>query len=191
MLRQWPILSLLLTFIAVLCYEAAGQTASSGITVLGSRWYPFKFSKPVGLITAEQKPGPGIPTDKTVVYQDSTIFNKQYFFYETIVRNDSGRSTLSIAWHHVFFDKDTGDEVGRIPLGFSDKKIGKGKTQQLTKARTSPPTKTIDANNPKQDLLQRIEIKCVIFDDGSSWRASGVTVDQCADPKGKKRGYFN
>lgn len=136
-----------------------GQNAAGthpGVTVLASRWYPFKFDgKSEALITAMPKPGPGVPTDRPAAdTRGDALRSKQFFFYETIVRNDSAKTILSIAWDHVFIDRDNREE-GRIPLSWIDSKIAKGKTQQLKKARTLPPTMTVNAGDAQQTLTEK------------------------------------
>lgn len=183
----------MVTAMLILTFPSASQTApptGSGVTVLSSRWYPSeitRWGKPV--VTGVPEPPPGATTVKLPdVYRQDL-----YFFYETIVRNDTGKAIISIAWDHVFYDTQNDKVISRIPLTNGGERLDKGKTLLLKKARRSPPTLTVKANETAQEnqknIWQKIEIKCVVFSDRTNWLAEGIKPEQCANPK--KGGYLN
>ncbi len=184
---------LLMLMLAVPNAMAQGPSANnSGLVFFESRWYPsmMSVSSEVRSTGIPELPS-GVPNDKYPTEKKYDYRTELYFFYETKIRNGTGKAILSIAWDHIFIDRASGALVGRIPLAYADKKIGNGQTVKLAKARRTPPTRTIDAHDSKPDLLQRIELKCLVFADKTRWLAEGVATEQCVDTKPKKRGYFN
>ena len=113
---------------------------------------------------------------------DAAIIEKQrekppsqyYFIYKTKLKNNYTSPITQIDWDHVFFERDTENEVGRQQFT-SDEQIGPGKTKELTVIITSPPAHTISVtamNLEERDLFtERIVLVRVKYADGRVWPA--------------------
>ena len=97
-----------------------------------------------------------------------------YFIYKTKFKNNHTAAIVQIDWDHVFFERDTENEVGRQEFT-SDEQIGPGKTKELTVRLTSPPARTISVTSlnleERNRLSERIILVRVKFADGHVWQA--------------------
>ena len=98
---------------------------------------------------------------------------KYYFIYKTKIKNTHTAAITQIDWDHVFYERGTGNELGRQEFT-SDEQIGPGKTKELTVTITSPPTRTVSItslNLEEHDhLSEKIVIIRVKYADGRVWQ---------------------
>jgi len=95
------------------------------------------------------------------------------FVYKLLLQNSDPRSIKSIDWDYVFYDRSTGEEVGRRQFT-SDAKIAPGKTKELKFFIPTPPAKTISITSlnkrEREGLSEAIVIARVEYVDGSLWK---------------------
>lgn len=100
--------------------------------------------------------------------------SQYYFIYKTKLRNNSTSAIVQIDWDHVFFERDTENEMGRQQFT-SDEQIGPGKTKELTVTMTSPPTKTVSVTSlnieERSRFTEKIVLVSVKYADGRVWNA--------------------
>ena len=98
--------------------------------------------------------------------------SKYYFIYKIRIKNNSTAAITQIDWDHVFFERDTENEVGRQEFT-SDEQIGPGKTKELMVTITSPPTRTISVTSlnleERDRFTERIVLVRVKYADGRVW----------------------
>lgn len=99
---------------------------------------------------------------------------RYYFIYKTKVKNNYTAPITEIDWDHIFFERDTDNELGRQQFT-SVEKIAPGKTKELTVTMTSPPTRTISVTSlnleERDRFTEKIEIVRVKYADGHVWTA--------------------
>jgi hypothetical protein len=99
---------------------------------------------------------------------------RYYFIYKTKVKNNYTSPITEIDWDHVFYERDTENEMGRQEFT-SVEHIAPGKTKELTVTMTSPPTKTVSVTSlnleERNRFTEKIEIVRVKYADGHIWEA--------------------
>lgn len=99
---------------------------------------------------------------------------KYYFIYKTKIKNNHTSAITQIDWDHVFYERDTDNELGRQEFT-SDEQIGPGKTKELTVTVTSPPTHTVSVTSLNLEETKRFTEKIVLvrikYADGRVWQA--------------------
>jgi len=152
-----------------------------GVTVLEWRWekhtsngmqYPQPPPPPVGL------PNEGVP-DRPFVWD---IRGTSYFYYVQI-KNEGPKVIRSMALDYVFNDLDSKVELGRRTLN-NFEKIDLNKTKWLeVRAFPSGPPKvtTVEGikKDPRSSFDEHVEIKCVLYADGTGWRAADTEPKTC------------
>ncbi len=97
------------------------------------------------------------------------------FKYVMVVHNQAVKTIKEIDWDYVFTDEKTGDELGRRQFT-SVEKVGASKRKELIVRVTAPPTHSISAysmgKNERAGLVEKIEIRRILYDDGSVWVAN-------------------
>lgn len=110
--------------------------------------------------------------------------SRRVYLYEATFRNRSPRSVKAIRWDHLFLDPKSDTVLRRFAFRETRSKIGKNGSKTFRRYSPRPPSGTIDAENRSSDLgedyKQRIDIKCVLFSDGTIWKAADATSAQCA-----------
>src|SRR5262245_11568104 len=109
-----------------------------------------------------------------VAVQHQTKPSRYVFMYKTTVRNLSDKQITSIDWDYVFFEKTTGQELGRQQFS-NDEKINPGKSKELLISITKPPTHTISVTslnkNEADSLRGLVVVVRVTYSDGSVWQS--------------------
>jgi hypothetical protein len=97
---------------------------------------------------------------------------KYFFIYKTKIKNNHSSAITQIDWDHVFFERDSENEVGRQQFT-SEEQIGPGKTKELTVTITAPPARTVSVSSLNLEERDRLSEKIVVvrvkYADGSVW----------------------
>ena len=100
--------------------------------------------------------------------------SRYYFIYTAKIKNNRTAAITQIDWDHVFYERETENEVGRQEFT-SDEQIGPGKTKELTVTTTSPPTRTVSVTSLNLEERDRFTEKIVLlrikYADGRVWQA--------------------
>ena len=100
--------------------------------------------------------------------------SRYYFIYKAKIKNNHTAAITQIDWDHVFYERDTENEVGRQEFT-SDEQIGPGKTKELTVTTTSPPAHTVSVTSLNLEERDRFTEKIVLlrvkYADGRVWQA--------------------
>ncbi len=151
---------------------AAAKPGEAGVTASRSKWERGVLNNLTPPMFDSSRPdmsGPGNPF-RNVIHG---------YYYQADFTNGSELKIKGIIWEYVFLDPATKEELGRHKI-FSKTSIKKGKTDTVTAFRIKPPSGTISAEalgekDRKNQYLERIEIKAVLFSDGSLWQAAGTS----------------
>jgi hypothetical protein len=188
------------------CGIAAAQTPSPqlgppGVSVVGTKWEKIRtftravptFPAPVVSETSGQlKPpndnsdlrrmgGGEVPADVQVkAINDQTA---QLFFYYIFikVKNTGPKKIRSVAYDFIFTDAGTREELKRYShRGFET--IGANETKWIKSVSQGPPQQVTLAGlqkDKRSPFDERAELKCVLFTDGSGWKAPDVDQKTC------------
>lgn len=114
--------------------------------------------------------------------------SRRFYAYETEFRNETGRKIVAMAWIHSFMSPTTGEILRRF--GFAAKqKIDNGKTSKVRRTSMLGPSGKINVQDLKKDESEaydeRIDIRCVWFEDGTLWRSSKHPSSDCRETSRK------
>jgi hypothetical protein len=100
--------------------------------------------------------------------------SRYYFIYKAKIKNTHTETITQIDWDHVFYERDTQNEVGRQEFT-SDEQIPPGKTKELIVTVTSPPTRTVSVTalnlEERERFTEKIVLLRVKYADGRVWQA--------------------
>jgi hypothetical protein len=104
----------------------------------------------------------------------------QRYVYSVEVLNNGRKEIKALKWDYVFSDPVTHDELKRLS-GFGDAAIRASQKKTLKINTLSSPTRVINGSAPSSasPYEERVEIRCVLFADGSLWRKPGTKNDEC------------
>ena len=99
--------------------------------------------------------------------------------YSLEIQNDGGKPIKAIRWNYIIFDSKTNEELGTHEFE-SFEKVGPNKAKSLTAKSRLSPTRVVPIQiTDKSATIERVVIKCVIYEDGTLWQASGMTEPVC------------
>ena len=123
-----------------------------------------------------------MPPDTSIKpVNDKTYTASDYYLYVK-VQNAGAKEIRSIAYDYVFSDPGTKTELKRDSIrGFV--KIGKNKTKWIQTGPGPGPPQSVSVSGLQKDQRspfdERVEIKCVVFGDGTSWRSPNASPETC------------
>ena len=187
------------------CGIAAAQTTSPpvgppGISVVETKWEKMRvftrgtptFADPVVSDTGMVKPpndnsdlrrmgGGEVPPDvRTKAINDEMAQNFSYYLFIK-VKNTSSKKILSVAYDYVFTDPGSKQELKRYSRrGFET--IGANETKWIRSISQGPPQQVTVAGlkkNERSPFDERAELKCVLFSDGTGWKAPDADQKTC------------
>jgi hypothetical protein len=169
-------------FCAVLvCGQSNAPAGPPGLSVLQYRWEKhtsngMKYSQPTP--TAVGQVVENVP-DRPVV---NWPYGTSYFYYIRI-KNDGLKVIRSMALDYVFNDPDSKSELGRRTLNSFEKiDLNKMKWIEVRAVPFGPP-KLATVEGIKKDRRspfdEHIEIKCVLYTDGTGWKAPDAEAKTC------------
>jgi hypothetical protein len=104
------------------------------------------------------------------------------YVYSMKIRNTGAKEIEGVAWDYIFLDPATSAEVGRHQF-LSFQKVEPAKTATFQSELRTPPVRTIRtqtvAENKHGKLSEKSEIRCVLYADGTTWRAPSTSEDVC------------
>lgn len=114
--------------------------------------------------------------------EDSPAFVERrgpFFLYTLEIQNAGGKPIKAIRWNYIIFDSKTNEELGTHEFE-SFEKVGPNKAKSLTAKSRLSPTRVVPIQiTDKSATIERVVIRCVIYEDGTLWQASGMTEPVC------------
>jgi hypothetical protein len=182
-------LRLFILSLSLFCSGAAAAQSTEtkpqapGVSVLEWKW--LRTSSGSGLNTSVPTTRPvgdaneGVP-DRS---QPVVVWSSGAFVYSVRVRNEGAKVVRSFAWDYVFIDHDSKLELGRRSLNAFEK-VGLNQTKwiHLRPLLLGPPklvtVKGLEKNR-QAPFDEHVEIKCLLFTDGSGWKAPDAETKTC------------
>lgn len=169
-------------FLFLLCMWAVasvGQAIQSaetppGVTVRRYKWQQVGVGPSVDPSWKAESDS----TSSSSSSEDSATFVERrgpFFLYSLEIQNDGGKPIKAIRWNYVIFDSKTNEELGTHEFENFDR-VGSNKAKSLTAKSRLSPTRVVPIQvTDKSATIERVAIKCVVYEDGSLWQASGMT----------------
>ncbi|MFN2579345.1 MAG: hypothetical protein ABR607_16870 [Pyrinomonadaceae bacterium] len=181
-----------LTIAFLLCLSGAtcwGQTPPPGDMPPGIAIRKYKWEK-VGAgpsvdstFKAENDSPSGNTSDSSTPAQASGLRDRDtpFFMYSVELRNDGGKAIKAVLWNYLIIDGATNEELGRHEF-VSFEKVSSNAVRALTvRSRLSPSRiVTVQGSQPSTTtIVERVILKCVVYDDGTLWQQPGLTAQNC------------
>ncbi len=172
-------------FLLCLCAVISqGQKAQSGETPPGITIRKYKWQQ-VG-------PGPSVDpswkaeSDSTSSgsssSEESSSFVERrgpFFVYSLEVQNNGSKPIKAVRWNYIIFDTKTNEELGTHEFETFEK-VAPNKAKSLTAKSRLTPTRVVPVQvTDKSATTEQVQIKCVLYEDGSLWQASGTIAPVC------------
>ena len=176
------LLCLCFSLIASLAQDTAQSETPPGVTVRSFKWQKAGAGSTVDpWLKAESdsvRSDPGSPTTD----RGSDDRGTQWFLYSVEIQNDGTKSIKAIRWDYVTVDRNSREELGRH--GFDNfENIGSHKTKSLNARSRRPPTTVVRVpkagESDKPEVVEKVTLKCVLYDDGSVWEQPGMPENSC------------
>jgi hypothetical protein len=128
---------------------------------------PDALNNPGGLPTAARGP-----------------FPPYLYVYSVEVRNDGAKRIRWVSWAYVLAEPGGRRELGRHEFA-SVEKIDPGKRKRLSGRTRSAPSRVVSADalakGKAAARVERVEFRCVAYDDGTWWHGPLTSESECAE----------
>ena len=181
-----------LIFAFLLCLSPitwCGQDPPKSQTPPGVEIRKYKWEK-VGIgpsvdssFKAENDSPSGTSSDTNTPAQASGMKDRDtpFFMYSVELRNDGSKAIKAVLWNYLIIDGTTNEELGRHEF-VSFERVGSNAARALTvRSRLSPSRiVTVQGSQPSATtVVERVILKCVVYDDGTLWEQPGTTTQNC------------
>ena len=162
--------------LTLLVQDAPRNQIPPGITIGKYKWEPANTGPSVDSSVKAESDSPSGDSSGT---QDSQFGERQTFVYSVEVKNGGPKAIKAIRWDYVITDSKTGEELSRHEFE-SLEKIGRDKTKTLKAGSRISPTRIVPIQvSDKGSTVERVALKCIVYDDGSLWQQAGTPSKLC------------
>lgn len=180
--------------------EESSQSSPPGLLILKLKWErriegPLSWDRPLqDAGGAESHPSPprnvgGLPVGAGPSQPGGGRLPYVYQ-YTAEIRNDDVKKIKGLVWEYVLSEPGSGKELGRHKF-YSFEKIAPGKRKTLHGQTRSSPTSTVSVAALRKDARapydERVEFRCVMYEDGTLWRRSSVPESECLKMKDREQ----
>lgn len=170
----------------------AAQDAPPGLIVLKVKWErqldpsPNRSSPEPGRNATERD---ALNNSGGMQTADTHVFPPYIYEYSVEVRNDFTKKIKWSSWVYVLSDQSK-KEVGRHEFVTFDK-IAPGEKRTLRGRKRASPSRTVSTENLKKKngptYEERVEFRCVAYDDGTFWHRLSMTESDCAETERRSK----
>jgi hypothetical protein len=165
--------------------DATRNDSPPGVTIVKYKWQRIGVGPTVdATFKAENDSPTGGSSDTNVPPQASGLRDREspFFLYSLELRNDTSKSIRAILWDYLIIDSKANEELGRHEF-VSFEKVGRGGARTITVRSRLLPSRlvTVEDSPPTTTLtvVERVVLKCVVFDDGSVWQQTPTLGQSC------------
>ena len=164
--------------LTLLAQDAPRDQIPPGITMAKYKWESANAGPSVDPSIKAESDSPSGDSSGTST-QDSQSGQRQTFVYSVEVTNGGPKAIKAIRWDYIITDSKTGEELGKHEFE-SLEKIGRDKTRRLNARSRMSPTRIVPIQvSDKTSTLERIALRCIVYDDGSLWQQAGTAAQLC------------
>ena len=178
------LLTLLLTLV-LWSQDTPKDDTPPGVTIVKYKWQRIGVGPTVdATFKAENDSPTGSASDPNVPAQASGIKDREspFFLYSLELKNEGSKSIRAVLWDYLIIDSKSNEELGRHEF-VSFEKVSRSSAKTLTVRSRLTPSRivTVEDSPPTTTLtvVERVVLKCVVFDDGSVWQQSPALDQSC------------
>ena len=169
------------SLIAALPQDTSKSDTPPGVTIRSFKWQKAGAGATVDAwLKAESD---SVRSDPSSATTDPGSGDRPiWFLYSVEIQNDGTKSIKAVRWDYVIVNRNSLEELGRhIFDNFEN--IGSHKTKSLHARSRRPPTTVVrvpkEGEDDKPDVVEKVTLKCVVYDDGSVWEQPGIPAKSC------------
>ena len=176
------LLWLCFSLIAALPQDTSKSETPPGVTIRSFKWQKAGAGATVDAwLKAESDSVRSDPSSSTTDPRSDDRATL-WFLYSVEIQNDGTKSIKAVRWDYVIVNRNSLEELGRhIFDNFEN--IGIHKTKSLHARSRRPPTTVVRVpkagEDDKPDVVEKVTLKCVVYDDGSVWEQPGIPAKSC------------
>jgi hypothetical protein len=177
-MKLFGLLLICLTALTGLGQDRPADETPPEIKILKYRWQKMGPGPSVDPAMKAESDSPG--GDSSDQSDSASFVERPGFLYTVELRNEGDKSIKAVRWDYIIIDSKTHVELGRHEFE-NFETVGRKKTKALTaKSRLSPtPVVRIQTAGADKTMVERVVIKCVVYDDGTLWQKRGLTESVC------------
>ena len=123
------------------------------------------------------KPKDGASLSGSSSSDDSPNFAERrgpYFLYALEIQNDGSKPIKAIRWAYTILDSKTNEELGTHDFE-NFERVGRNKAKSFTAKSRVTPTRVVPIQvTDKSSTIERVVVKCIVYEDGTVWQKSGI-----------------
>jgi len=151
--------------------------APPGITISKSRWQPANAGPSVDPSMKAESDSPSGDQSNSGT-QDARFVERAAFVYSAEVKNEGPKAIKAIRWDYLIIDSKTSQELGNHQFE-NFEKVGRNKVKGLTARSRISPTRVVSAQSDKSAMIERVVLRCVVYEDGTLWQQTGTPAGLC------------
>jgi hypothetical protein len=164
--------------LTLLAQDASHTQLPPGIIIGKYKWEPANAGPAVDSSIKAESDSPGGDSSGTTT-TDSQLGEGRTFVYSVEVTNGGLKAIKAIRWDYLITDNKTGEELGRHEFE-SLEKIGRDKTKKLNARSRISPTRIVPVQGSDKDsTVERVALRCIVYEDGSLWQQAGTPPQLC------------
>lgn len=168
--------------IASLAQEMQNGDAPPGVSIRKYRWQQVGPGPSVDPSWKAESDSASSGSSSTSSTDDSPSFVERrgpFFIYSLEIQNDGSKPIKAIRWNYIIFDSKTHEELGTHEFE-NFEKVGRNKLRSLRAKSRLSPTRVVPIQvTDKSATIEQVVIKCVVYEDGTMWQASGKDQPVC------------
>lgn len=200
----WLLLFLLTCAVTSSAQEASTNVAPTDVEILKIKWSKetssLMLGRPFMDASTPSASGPVFDPNQDShtplrVQQNSPVGPhlgrpRVRYVYSMKIKNNGSKTIKAVAWEHIFLDPGNRQELSRVPLR-SFHKVSPSKSVTLEGETNRPPARVVSVEGLQKDSRspfdEHVEVKCVMYSDGTFWKGASVDERVCRGLKKAKR----
>jgi len=174
----------LFCFVTISAQSTPTPNQPPGVTVPECKWVKTHYLPPLDS-SFPTPPAVGENVEGTPSATRAPVKSSDAYRYSIRVRNEGPNVIKSMAWDYVFSDPDSKQELGRRSLNSFEKvSLNETKWIDLRPVHLAPPkVTTIEGlkKDRRSPFDEHVEIKCVLYTDGTGWKAPDADAKTCEE----------
>jgi hypothetical protein len=165
---------------AVFAQDIQKNATPPGVAIRKCKWEKVGPAPVVdSAMKAESDSPTGGTSDPNVPAQASGVRERdnQFYVYSVELQNDGAKPIKAVLWDYIITDSSTNEELGRHNFVSFDR-VGRNSARALkVKSRVSPSRIVTVQDSPppgNSTVVDRVILRCVVYDDGTVWEQPGT-----------------
>jgi len=174
------LVSLILFPVTYLAQDISKNDMPPGITIRKCKWEKIGPAPVIDSnMKAESDSPTGASSDPNVPAQASGMRERdtQFYVYSVELQNDGAKPIKAVLWDYIITDSSSKEELGRHNFVSFDRVARNSSRSLKAKSHVSPSRIVTVQDSPppgNSTVVDRVILRCVVYDDGTLWQQPGT-----------------